>query len=66
MSNKISISEEELQYLKACDYTLHRIRKVEGLCPKCRKAILVYGLLCLNCGYDDSYTLEEWQQIKEQ
>ena len=55
MSNKISISEEELQYLKACDFTLHRIRKVEGLCPKCRKAILVYGLLCLNCGYDNSY-----------
>ena len=27
MSSKVSISEEELQYLKACDYTLHRINK---------------------------------------
>ena len=64
MSNKVLISEEKLLYLKACDFTLHQINSVTGLCPACKKAILANGLVCLNCGYDDSYTLEEWEQIK--
>ena len=64
MSNKVLISEEELQYLKACEFTLHQVNIVVGLCPACKKAISVSGLVCLNCGYDDSYTLEEWEQIK--
>lgn len=64
MSNKVLISEEELQYLKACDFTLHRVNNAVGLCPACKKAILVDGLVCLNCDYDRSYTLEEWEQIK--
>ena len=55
MSNKVLISEEELQYLKACDFTLHQVNNVVGLCPACKKAILVDGLVYLNCGYDDSY-----------
>lgn len=55
MSSKVSISEEELQYLRGCDFTLHWIRNVVGLCPKCKKAILVDGLVCLNCGYDNSH-----------
>ena len=66
MSNKVLISEEELQYLKACDFTLHQVKNVIGLCPACGKAVLISRLVCLNCGYDDSYTLEEWEQIKEQ
>ena len=64
MSNKVLISEEELQYLKACNFTLHQVNSVAGLCPACKKAILVNGLVCLNCGYDNSYTLEEWKEIK--
>lgn len=66
MSNKVLISEEELQYLKACDFTLHQVNNVVGLCRACGKAVIISGLVCLNCGYDNSYTLEEWQQIKEQ
>lgn len=66
MSNKVLISEEELQYLRACGFTLHQVNNVTGLCPACKKAIIVSGLVCLNCGYDDSYTVEEWQQIKKQ
>lgn len=65
MSNKILISEEELQYLRACDFTLHQVNNVVGLCPICKKAILVSGLICLNCGYDNSYTVEEWKQMHE-
>ena len=65
MSNKVLISEEELRYLKACDFTLHQVNNIVGLCPACKKAILVDGLVCLNCGYDDSYTLEELEQIKK-
>ena len=55
MSNKVLISEEKLLYLKACDFTLHQVNSVAGLCPACKKAILVDGLVCLNCGYDGSY-----------
>ena len=54
-SNKVLISEEELRYLEACDFTLHQVNNVVGLCPACKKAILVDGLVCLNCGYDGSY-----------
>lgn len=64
MSNKVLISEEELQYLKACDFTLHQVNDVVCLCPACKKAVLISGLVCLNCGYDDSYALEEWEEIK--
>ena len=65
-SDKVLISEEELRYLKACDFTLHQVNNIVGLCPFCGKAVIISGLVCLNCGYDNSYTLEEWQQIKEQ
>lgn len=64
MSNKVSISEDELQYLRACDFTLHQVNDIVGLCPNCQKAILVSGLICLNCGYDNSYTIKEWKEIK--
>ena len=40
MSNKVLISEEELQYLKACDFTLHQVNNVVGLCPACKKLYL--------------------------
>lgn len=59
MSNKVLISEEDLQYLEACNFTLHQVNRVVGLCPNCKKAILVEGLICLNCGYDYSYPLED-------
>lgn len=59
MSNKVLISEDELQYLRACDFTLHQINNIAGLCPNCQKAILISGLVCLNCGYDNSYTIKE-------
>lgn len=57
MNNKVLISKEDLQYLEACSFTLHQVNRVIGLCPKCKEAILVDGLVCLNCGYD--YTLKE-------
>lgn len=67
MNNKVIISEKELQYLEACDFTLHQVSSVIGLCPNCQKAILIDGLVCLNCGYYgstiNSYTIEEWQEL---
>ena len=54
MSDKVLVSKDELQYLKACDFTLHQINNVVGLCPNCKKAILINGLVCLYCGYDYS------------
>lgn len=59
MANNVLISKESLQYLRACDFTLHQVCNVEGLCPNCQKAMLVNGLVCFNCGYDSSYTIEE-------
>ena len=64
MNNDVLISEEELQYLKACDFTLHQVNSVAGLCPNCQKAIIVNGLVCLYCGYDNSYTIKEWEELK--
>lgn len=64
MSNKVSISEDELQYLRACDFTLHQVNDIVGLCPNYQKAILISRLICLNCGYDNSYTIKEWKEIK--
>ena len=61
---KVLISEEELQYLRACEFTLHAVNNVVELCPNCRKAMLVDGLVCLNCGYDNSYTVKEWEELK--
>ena len=59
MSDKVLISKDELQYLRACDFTLHQVNRVVGLCPNCKEAILVSGLICLNYGYDNSYPLED-------
>lgn len=64
MSNKVLISEEELQYLRACEFTFNIVNTVAGMCPNCRKAMLVDGLVCMNCGYDNSYTVEEWKEMK--
>ena len=49
------VNEEELKYLKACQYTLESFNKVIGLCPKCKEAIIIDGWVCPCCGYDSSY-----------
>lgn len=64
MNNNVLISEDELQYLKACDFTLHQTNIVVGLCPNCQKAIIVSGFVCPYCGYDNSYTIKEWKELK--
>lgn len=61
---KVIISEKELQYLRACEFTLHEFNNVVGLCPNCQRAMLIDGLVCLNCGYDNSYTVKEWEELK--
>lgn len=33
--------EEDLEYLKACQYTLEAFNKVRGLCPKCKNAVII-------------------------
>lgn len=47
--------EEDLEYLKACRYTLETFNKVRGLCPKCKNAVIIDGWVCPCCGYDSSY-----------
>lgn len=35
--------KEELEYLKACQYALESFNKVRGLCPKCKKSVVIEG-----------------------
>lgn len=49
------VDEEELKYLKACQYTLEAFNKIRGLCPKCKEAVIIDGWVCPCCGYDSSY-----------
>lgn len=44
--------EEELEYLKACQYTLDSYTHIKDICPKCREAVLIDGYVCPCCGYD--------------
>lgn len=61
--NEVLISADELKRLKACEVTLYAYQRVGGLCPICEKAMLCEGLICPNCGYDNSSSVEEWKQI---
>lgn len=46
--------EEELEYLRACEFTLNSFMRVKDICPKCREAVIVDGYVCPCCGYDSS------------
>lgn len=46
--------EEELEYLRACEFTLDAFMRVKGICPKCREAVIIDGYVCPCCGYDSS------------
>ena len=63
--NEVLISADELKRLKACEVTLYAYQRVVGLCPICEKAILLDGLICPKCGYDNSSSVEEWRQMHE-
>ena len=62
---EVLISVDELKRLKACEVTLYSYQRVVGLCPICEKAMLLNGLICPNCGYDNSSSVEEWKQMHE-
>ena len=46
--------EDELEYFKACQYALESFNNVRGLCPKCKKSVIIDGWVCPCCGYDSS------------
>ena len=62
---EVTISADELKRLKACEVTLYAYQSVKGLCPICERAMLLNGLICPNCGYDSSSSVEEWKQMHE-
>ena len=62
---KVLISVDELKRLEACEVTLYAYQRVDGLCPVCERAMLLSGLICPNCGYDNSTPVEEWKQMHE-
>lgn len=61
--DEVLISADELKRLKACEVTLYAFQNVRDLCPICEKAMLCYGYICPNCGYDISYSVKKWKQI---
>lgn len=63
--DEVLISVDELKRLKACEVTLYAYQRVVGLCPICGKAMLLEGLICQVCGYDNSYSVEEWKQMHD-
>ena len=63
---EVLISVDELKRLKACEVTLYAYQRVNGLCPVCEGAMLLSGLICPNCGYDNSTPVEEWKQMLEE
>ena len=46
--------EEELEYLRACEFTLNVYIRIKDICPKCREAVLIDGYVCPCCGYNSS------------
>lgn len=48
------LDEEELEYLRACEFTLNAFTRIKDICPKCREAVLIDGYVCPYCGYDSS------------
>ena len=63
--NEVLISVDELRRLRACQVTLYSYQRVVGLCPICEKAMLLDGLICPRCGYDNASSVEEWKQMHE-
>ena len=63
--NDVLISVDELKRLKACAVTLYAYQSVKGLCPICERAMLLNGLICPKCGYDNATPVEEWKQMHE-
>lgn len=63
--NEVLISADELKRLKACEVTLYAYQSVKGLCPICGRAMLLEGLICPVCDYDNSSSVEEWKQMRE-
>ena len=63
---EVLISVDELKRLEACEVTLYAYQRVDGLCPVCEGAMLLSGLICPNCGYDNSTPVEEWKQMLEE
>ena len=62
---EVLISVDELKRLEACEVTLYAYQRVDGLCPVCEGAMLLSGLICPQCGYDNSTSIEEWKQMHE-
>ena len=63
--DEVLISVDELRCLRACEVTLYAYQNVVGLCPNCKKAMLLEGLICPHCGYDNSSSVEEWKRMHE-
>lgn len=61
--DKVLISVDKLKCLEACEVTLYAYQRVVGLCPVCERAMLLDGLICPRCSYDNSTSVEEWKQM---
>lgn len=55
---KVLISVDELEHLKACENTLYFYHRFIQLCPVCKRGMLCDGNVCTHCGYDGSDSVE--------
>ena len=60
MNDKVLISVEELERLKACELSLYFLHRKIKLCPACNKRMMRDGFICPNCcGFNASIEIEE-------
>ena len=63
--DEVLISINRLKFLEACEVSLYEYQRAVGLCPICERAILLDGLICPRCGYDNCTSVEEWKQMQQ-
>ena len=60
MNDKVLISSEELERLKACELSLYFLHRKIKLCPVWKKGMLCDVFICPNCsGFNASIEMEE-------
>jgi len=55
------MSKKKATWEEACANTLCAYTDTQGLCPKCKRYVLLRGYVCFGCGYDPTAPKEDPQ-----
>lgn len=47
----IEITDERFLFFTLCEKELSHLRDIKGICPNCRKGLIMLGYKCNNCGF---------------